>query len=61
MPVEVNDTSEDIGIKLNVFDVPKVLGESLGRERFSLSLAVFIPTTPPTFDVLSLVDPMVSS
>ena len=34
-----------------------MLGQGFGGERLGLSLAVFIPTAPPAFDVLSLVDP----
>ena len=60
VPVEVNDTGEDIGIKLNVFDIPKVFGESLGREGLGLSLAIFVPSNPPAFDVLPLVYPWFS-
>lgn len=36
--------------------MPKVLGQGLGRERLSLPFAVFVPSTPPTFDVLSHID-----
>jgi hypothetical protein len=57
MPIEIDDTGEDIQIELNVFDVPKVLGEGFGRQGFSFSLTVFVPSTPPTFNVLSLIDP----
>ena len=59
-PVEVHDTGEDIGVELCVLDVAEMLGEGLGRERFGLPLAAFVPPDPPALDVLSLVDPWLS-
>ena len=57
IPVEIHNACENVRVKLGVFDVAEVFGQCLSGQRLGLSLAAFVPATPPTFDVFSLVYP----
>ncbi len=60
LPFEIDNACEHIRVELRVLDVTVMLGETLGREHLGLSLASFIPPSPPSFDVLSFVYPWLS-
>ncbi len=57
VPVVIHNAREDVGVELDILDVAEVFGQCLAGQCFGLSLAAFIPSDPPTFDVLSLVYP----
>src|SRR5512142_3001303 len=60
LPVEFDNAREDIRVELGVLDVTKVLGQTLARQCLGFPFASFIPSAPPSSDVLTFVHPWLS-
>jgi hypothetical protein len=57
VPIGIDNTGKDVGVQLRVFDLAEVFGQSLVWLSLGPLLASFVPTYPPSLDVLSPVDP----